>query len=128
MLDADSLARRGSFVTHRGVRLLVADASGLKGAEELAQIIGHVERLITGEPAGTVRIVIDVRHLVFDRASVGAVKGIFSRMQPYVRHTALIGVTGLLGILLQAINSVARRERPIFDALEPALDWLAEQP
>jgi len=128
MLDAENLARRGSFVNHRGVRILVADASGLRGAEELAQIIGRVESMITGEPPGSVRIVIDVRQLVFDRASVGAVKGIFSRMQPYVRHTALIGVTGLLGILLQAINSVARRERPIFESLDPALDWLASQP
>jgi hypothetical protein len=127
MLDAAALALRGAFVEHRGVRVLVADASALREPMDISTLITHVEDLIHPEPKGTVRIVMVVRGLHFDRRSAAAIKGVFARVQPWIRASCLVGVTGIQRVLLQVINQVARRERPLFDTVEDAKDWLASQ-
>jgi len=68
-----------------------------------------------------------VTGLHFDRRSAAAIKGVFVRVQPWIRASCLVGVTGLHRVLLQVLNQVARRERPLFDTLEQAKDWLATQ-
>lgn len=127
MLDAAALEQRGAFVEHRGVRMLVVDATNLREFEDISAMIGRFESLIRGEPAGSVRIVMLVTGFQFDRRSAGAVKGVFVRVQPWIRASCLVGVTGLQKVLLQVLNQVAKRERPLFDTLEQAKDWLATQ-
>jgi len=116
---------RAGFVEHRGVRLLIADASDLRDPEDINAILQHVEALIRPEAPGTVRIAMIVHRLSFDRRSAAAIKGVFVRVQPWIRASCLIGVTGLHRVLLQVLNRVARRERPLFDTVDQARDWLA---
>lgn len=127
MLDAAALAARGAFMEHRGVRMLVVDATNLREFDDINAMIGRFESLIRGEPERSVRVVMLVAGLHYDRKSVGAIKGVFVRVQPWIRASCLVGVTGLQKVLLQVLNQVARRERPLFDTLEQAQDWLATQ-
>ena len=127
MLDQAALQARGAFVEHRGVRMLVVDATNLREFEEINTMIGRFEGLIRSEPAGSVRVVMQVAGLQFDRRSVSVIKGVFVRVQPWIRASCLVGVTGLQRVLLQVLNQVAKRERPLFDTLDLAKDWLATQ-
>jgi hypothetical protein len=128
MLDASALSTRSGFVDHRGTRLLIVDASGLRAAADIQSLIVHTEALIRAEPQGSVRIGMVVRGFHFDRQTAAAVKGVFARAQPWVKASALVGVAGLQRVLLQVLNQVARRERGLFDTLDAAKDWLAGQP
>ena len=127
MLDAAALETRGAFVEHQGVRMLVVDATNLREFDDFIAMIGRFEGLIRGEPQGSVRVVMHVAGLHFDRRSVSAIKGVFVRVQPWIRASCLVGVTGLQRVLLQVLNQVAKRERPLFDTLDQAKDWLATQ-
>jgi hypothetical protein len=127
MLDAVALETRGAFVEHRGVRMLVVDATSLREFDDISAMIGRFEGLIRSEPHGSVRVVMHVAGLLFDRRSASAIKGVFVRVQPWIRASCLVGVTGLQRVLLQVLNQVAKRERPLFDTLEQAKDWLATQ-
>lgn len=127
MLDAAALEARGTFVEHRGVRMLVVDASGLRDLEDFTAMIGRFETLIRGEPKTSVRVVMQVKGLQFDRKSAAAIKGVFVRVQPWIRASCLVGVSGLQKVLLQVLNQVAKRERPLFDTLDQAKEWLASQ-
>lgn len=127
MLDAAALAARGAFVEHRGVRMLVVDATDLREFDDFSAMIGRFESLIRGEPEHSVRVVMLVAGLHFDRKSVGAIKCVFVRVQPWIRASCLVGVSGLQKVLLQVLNQVAKRERPLFNTLEQAKDWLATQ-
>jgi len=128
MLDAAALETRGAFVEHRGARMLVVDASGLRDLADINAMIGRFEGLIVTEPRGSVRVVMQVAGLQFDRRSASAIKGVFVRVQPWIKASCLVGVTGLQKVLLQVLNQVAKRERPLFDSLAQATDWLATQP
>jgi hypothetical protein len=127
ILEFDELHRRGHFVEYRGVRMLVVDGSELRTAEDIDALAGHVGPLIQGEPKGSVRIVLDVTGLRFDRRSVTSIKKIFVDSQPWIRASSLVGVSGLQRVLLQILNQVAKRERPLFDTVDAAKDWLATQ-
>lgn len=127
MLDPTALSTRSGFVEHGGTRLLVVDASGLRTAGDIQDLIVHTESLIRAEPPASVRIAMVVRGFSFDRQSAAAVKGVFARVQPWIRASALVGVAGLQKVLLQVLNQVARRERGLFDTLDAAKDWLVRQ-
>ncbi len=127
MLDAAALEARGAFVEYRGARMLVVDASGLKELDDFIAMIGRFEALITGEPRGSVRVVMQVKGLQFDRKSAAAIKGVFVRVQPWIKASCLVGVSGLQKVLLQVLNQVAKRERPLFDTVDQAKEWLATQ-
>jgi hypothetical protein len=127
MLDAAALEKRGAFVEHRGVRMLLVDATNLRELDDFVAMIGRFEGLIRGEPEGSVRVVMHVAGLHFDRHSASAIKGVFVRVQPWIRASCLVGVTGLQKVLLQVLNQVAKRQRPLFDTVEQAKDWLATQ-
>jgi hypothetical protein len=126
MLDAAALAERGAFVDHSGARMLMVNASGLREAEDIITMIAHFEGLIRHEPQQSVRVEMLVAGLPFDRRSAAAIKGVSVRVQPRIRASRLVGVPGLQRVLLQALNQLARRERPRFD-LEQVKDWLATQ-
>ncbi len=127
MLDPSALSARSGFVDHGGVRLLVVDASDLRSSGDIQDLIVHTESLIRAEPPASVRVVMIVRGFSFDRQSAAAVKGVFARVQPWIRASALVGVAGLQKVLLQVLNQVARRERGLFDTLDAAKDWLVRQ-
>jgi hypothetical protein len=127
MLDASALSTRSGFVDHRGTRLLIVDASGLRAAADIQALIVHTESLIRTEPPTSVRIAMVVHGFRFDRQSAAAVKGVFARVQPWILASALVGVAGLQRVLLHMLNQVARRERGLFDTLDAAKDWLVGQ-
>lgn len=127
MLDGAALEARGAFVEHRGVRMLVVDAGGLRDLQDFTAMIGRFESLITAEARGSVRVVMQVKGLQFDRKSAAAIKGVFVRVQPWIKASCLVGVSGLQKVLLQVLNQVAKRERPLFDTLDQAKEWLATQ-
>jgi hypothetical protein len=127
MLGAAALAARGAFVDQGGVRMVVVDASGLREPEDINAMITRFEELIRLEPSGSARVVTLVAGLHFDRRSAAAIKGVLVRVRPWIRASCLVGVTGLHRVLLQVLNQVARRERPLFDTLDQARDWPATQ-
>jgi hypothetical protein len=127
MLDFDELHRRGHFVEYRGVRMLLVDGSELRSADDIDALAAHVGPLIQGEPQGSVRIALNVSGLRFDRQSIVSIKKIFADSQPWIRASSLVGVAGLQRVLLQILNQVAKRERPLFDTVDAAKDWLATQ-
>lgn len=127
MLEFDELHRRGHFIEYRRARMMLVDASHLKTAEDIQSLIDHIEPLLHAEPEGSVRMALNVTGLRFDRQSVVAIKRVFVNAQPWIRASCMIGVAGLQRVLLQILNQVARRERPLFDSVDAARDWLATQ-
>jgi hypothetical protein len=127
MLAFEELHRRAHFIEYRGARMLIVDASDLRSVEEIDCMVAHIEPLIRGEPPGSVRILLDVTRLRFDRQSIVSIKQVFVNAQPWIKASCLVGVAGLQRVLLQILNQVAKRERPLFDTAADAKDWLATQ-
>jgi hypothetical protein len=60
----------------------------------------------------------------FSREVTNAVREYVENNRPYVRASAVVGVTGLQEIIINALKAEAGREIAVFDDLEKAKDWL----
>ena len=128
MLSDDELAARVRFDEHRGVRVLIVDASAIRDAGDLALVVARATGMVQREPQRSVRSVMLVRDMQFHRSALPLLKDTFLRLQPQMCASCLVGVDGLQRVVLQILNRLTARERPAFDSLEDALDWLGARP
>ena len=114
------------FVDHRGTQLLHIDFSGLD-ARAVEKLVGEAKAFIATQAPGSLRTVTDVSNARFDDPAVASFKEYVRHNGPYVRSAAVVGVTGLKKILLNAVKLFSKRDFALFDGCEPAKDWLASR-
>ena len=114
---------RIKFVLHHGVRLLLIDFSGF-AATEVIDLIRQARKVISSEPEQSVLLATVITNTHFSREVTNAVRGYVDNNRPYVRASAVVGVTGLQEIIINAMKAEAGREIAVFDDLEKAKDWL----
>jgi hypothetical protein len=114
---------RVEFITHRGARILVMDLAGLTSGDMLP----HLERtrkLVSAEPLSTVRTLIDVTNTRIDLQSVQALKNLAADDKPFIKASAVVGINGPLGVLLDTVEKFSGRSFKRFGTRNEALDYL----
>ena len=117
------MAERVRWTAHKGKQVLYIDYSGLRG-EEFLPVINKVPPFYAGQPDNTVLCLTDVRNAFGNEQVVEALKRISKQMKRFERKSAVIGVTGIKGVLLMAVNLFSGQSIKSFDSEEQALDWL----
>lgn len=120
---------RGQFLQHRGERVLLADYSNLSAAQA-EQTLGEmaaVQQLIEREAKGSVRYLLDVTGMAFDKRVVAAFKEYGERSRPYFRASAIVGLSGLQLVVYRTVTRLVGIHMPAFGTRQEALDWLAAQ-
>jgi hypothetical protein len=119
----ERVSERIKFVLHHGVRLLLIDFSDCAAAE-VVELIKQAKKVIRSEPEQSVLLATVITNTHFSREVTNAVRAYVDNNRPYVRASAVVGVTGLQGIIINALKAEAGREIAVFDDLEKAKDWL----
>lgn len=125
----DSKGQLLKEILYKGQAIWYADYRGLMG-DELAQRIrdnttishelareGKVDRLTLA----------DFRECVATQEVVDAIRQAGVEVKPYLRATAVVGVSGIRKHLLNILNKATGMGARAFDTLEEAQDWLVEQ-
>ena len=113
------------FITHKGKRIFFIDFSDCN-AEEILSRIESSRSIIQSQPEGSVLTLTYVRNARFDRKVSQSLKEYSRDNKRFVRAAAIVGLSGLMEIILQAVVMFTRRQFSIFENLEEAKDWLAE--
>jgi hypothetical protein len=113
------------FISHKGKKILLVDASNLS-AEELVQLSPLALSRITAEPRGSVLLLADFSGSKVDKKSLEALKPALVLDRPYLKRSAWVGTENLPKIFYEHLKSFSQRELPLFKTREEALDWLAE--
>ena len=114
---------RISFVLHQGVRLLIFDLSGC-GSSEVLELIKKAGKVIRAEPENSVLLATLTVNTHFSREVMSELRTYVDNNRPYVRASAVVGVSGLQEIVINALKAEAGREIAVFDDLEKAKEWL----
>jgi hypothetical protein len=114
---------RINFVLHHGARLLIFDLSGC-GSSEVLELIKKAGRVIQAEPENSVLLATLTVNTHFSREVMSELRTYVDNNRPYVRASAVVGVSGLQEIVINALKAEAGREIAVFDDLEKAKDWL----
>ena len=119
---------RTRFIEHRGKRILLQDFSGIRDPDEALKEIRYAISVVAHHPPHSLRLLTNVRDARYNSAVLQAMKEMATHNEPFVKASALVGMSGLHRIAYQAVIVLTRRKIHTFDDEAQALDWLAEQP
>lgn len=120
--------QRVRFIEHRGATLLLIDFSGLHRAEDILREIDAARGIIRSQPLNSVRVLSNVTGAKYSPPVMDAMKELTAGNRPYVRHSAVAGMERVHRVLYRAVLLFSRRSIEVFDTVDKARDWLAEQP
>jgi hypothetical protein len=115
------------FIEHKGHRILVLDFSGVRDSGEALRTIDEAKREVARHPLGSLRIVTLVREARYNSTTLQGMKELAVANAPYVKASAVVGMSALHRIAYQAVMLFSRRKIPTFEQETEALDWLAQQ-
>jgi len=115
---------RAKFVDHKGTQIYLMDCSNA-ALEELNQIIEACERDVRCQPENSVFTLIVAGGSSFSSETIGKRKELARGNTPYVKASAIVGVTGLHKVVLNAVSMFSKRRFYIHDTLDEAMDFLA---
>ena len=118
---------RINFIQYQGKNILIEDFSNLNPGQELLDTIAEAKKLITSQPRNSVLAVLDATNTHYDMEIITAMKEFVRANSPYIRSSAVVGISGLLNIALQALSTASGRSFPSFANREDAMEYLLNQ-
>jgi hypothetical protein len=118
---------RTRFIEHRGRRILLLDYSGVRDPQEAIREVRHSMEVVARQPPGSLLVLTQVRDARYNAAVLQKMKELAAHNAPYVKASAVVGMSGLHRIAYQAVILFSKRNIRVFDAENEALDWLASQ-
>jgi hypothetical protein len=115
---------RVRFIEHKGKSVLLQDYSGMQPGPEFVELIQRARAIIDSQPFHSVLTLVDANNSVFDTEVLVIMKDFVKRNTPYIKYTAVVGITGLKEVGLMALTRVAGRPLQTFSTREEALDYM----
>lgn len=118
---------RTHFIEHAGKRILVFDYTGIRDPGEALATIEESKRIVRTQPERSLLILTNVKDARYNAAVMQGMKELAAHNTPYVRASALVGMSGLHRIVYQAVVMFSKRKIQVFDDVDAAKDWLVQQ-
>jgi hypothetical protein len=118
---------RVKFVLHEAATILVVDLSGSADLEENIAVLAKARAIIGSRPPKSMLLLTNVTGTPFNVRNVDDIKAYAKFNTPYVKASAVVGVTGIKKVILDAVIRLTGRSIVSFATEEEALDWLAAQ-
>jgi hypothetical protein len=115
---------RCQFVDHKGKKILVLDCTGCQ-PEDFDAMIDECARVVQSQPEKSVLTMTIAAGGMFDSATVDKLKNLTKDNAPFVKNSAVVGVTGLQKVVLTAVSLFSNRKFNLFDDKMAAMDFLA---
>lgn len=112
------------FTDYKGAKILLFDFSYITKSKEVLELIGQAGLLARKQPLKSILVVTDVTEAHYNIEVTQAMKELAKGNAPFVKASAVVGVTGLKKILYDAVIKFSGRDIKIFDKRESAMDWL----
>jgi len=115
---------RAKFVTHKGRQIYIMDGTNAT-VEEMDQVIEACERDVRCQPENSVFTLIIAGGSSFSGETISKLKELARGNTPYVKASAIVGITGIHKVVLSAVAMFSKRRFYLYDTLDEAMDFLA---
>jgi hypothetical protein len=122
----DQVTTTMKWIEHNGKPILFADYSGVDMLELQNEVKVNERAIVELGSKGfkDLLVLTDVRGCHIDLAAVSAFQSVTTAMKPYTKGSAVVGISKLRKILLEAVNKFSKLETRAFDTLEEGKEWL----
>jgi hypothetical protein len=118
---------RTNFVEHKGKKILHLNFSNCKDPQVLLTAIAYAKSFVAKNPPKSLLCLTDVSDSIFPSELVDAMKNLAKDNAPYVKASALLGITGMKKYILNAAMQFSGRKLVAFEDMQSAKDWLISQ-
>jgi hypothetical protein len=118
---------RVKYLTHKGREILVQDLTDSKSIEENIAVFDQTQGIIAGRPEKSVLLLTVLINTHYSPQAVDRLKRFSLEVTPHIKASAAVGITGIKKVVYQALSKLIGRKIHLFDSIDRALDWLAEQ-
>ena len=115
--------------TYKEKEIFCLDVAGLQliDKEEYKNLVNEARQQIAKYPPKSLLIITNVANTGFD-TEVAAIMGEYaSHNSPFVKASAVVGVSGVQKVVLVAIKALTGRDYFIADTMDEAKEWLVKQ-
>lgn len=116
---------RTQQIVHKGKDIFFMDFSSLNNIEEINGIISDSVRYIRNKPMNSLYCLTNITGMHFSNEIKGHFQDFVKGNKPYVKASAVVGLSGLQQIVYNGIMKITGREIKSFSTLAEAKDWLA---
>ncbi len=117
---------RINTIEYEGTSVLLIDWSKLS-LEGIKELMEEARSIIHSMPPTSVLALSDFTDTHYDKATADILGEYAASNKPYMKASALVGMTGMRKILYNVATRVSGRKFSLHDTREEALKWLKSQ-
>ncbi len=114
---------------HKGKTIVCLDIAGLQSQDkpEFHKLVAQAKQNIRKHPPKSALVITNVTNTGFDTEISGIINEYAQHNTPYVKASAIVGISGWAKIILIAIKTVTGRDFFLANTMEEAKEWLVQQ-
>jgi hypothetical protein len=112
-------------IVEHGIVLL--DFSGIREPDKELHRAAEAKRLIASQPRRQALVLTDVTASNFSQAAIESLRDLVQHNKPYVRASALVGLSALTRVVFRALIALTRRDIRVFESRAEAVAYLLSQ-
>ena len=116
-------------IKYKGKTIFCMDIAGLQSKDKqvFLNLVEHAKAMIRQHPPKSMLVITKVTNTGFDTEVAGIIKEYAQHNTPFVKASAVVGISGWSKIILTAIKTVTGRDFYLADTMEEAQEWLVKQ-
>ena len=115
------------IIDYQGIKIFYIDFSRLKTFDEIKAVSVEAQKYIHAQPPLSVYTLANVEDAHFNSEIRDMFTSYVNSNKPFVKASAVIGVTGLRMILYNTVMKLTGREIRSFSNINQAKEWLVGQ-
>jgi len=104
--------------------IVLLDLSSIREPQKEAHLTDAARKLIARQPVGEALVLTDITGSTFSDAAVDALTKLAERNRPFVKASALVGLSPLTRVIFRAVVALTRRDIRAFATREEAIVYL----
>lgn len=112
------------FISHQGKEIVFMDFSRVQDDEDAFDRLAQAKAFVARQPANSLLTVVDVSDSRFNTRVIAGLRELALHNKPYVKASALYGVSELQAIIIRGVNKITGRDLHVADGPEVALDYV----
>ena len=117
------IEKRFKWIEYKGVEILLNDYTNLTG-ENFIETLDILTEHFLAQKRKNILLLLDVRNSYSNKEIIEALNASSKRIKPFLKKSAVLGVTGVKKILLSVVNKVSDLGAKPFTTEDEAKEWL----
>ena len=115
------------IINHKGIEIIYTVFSDAKTEQEFYSIMELQSNEIRSKSPKSAYTLTNFENAFFNKNIATKISESLKLNAPHVKHSVLIGISGLLGIMVNGIAKLSGRDLHVCNSFEEAQDYLASK-